>query len=407
MARSYKGSIDARLGDAVTSANGGKVGRRQVSVLVAHPSADLYGADKVLLETVEGLLRHGMRVLVTVPAWGPLVPELEARGAAVVLCPTPVLRRSLLSPSGALRLFGASVRGGLAGTALIRSSRPDVILANTSTVPLWTILGRLCRVPVVTHVHEAEAYASRLLRGLLALPVVLSSDVITNSRFTAQTLARSLPWLQNRATVIYNGVPGPLRVYPARSQLNGALRILYIGRLSHRKGVDVVLDAVIRLRQLGHSAYLDIVGAAVTGADDYETALRTCVAAHDADAYVTFHGYQHEIWPFLEATDVAVVPSRLDESFGNTAVEAFLAARPLVASGVSGLKEAAGDYASVQFVEPGSVAALVAALETVIADWGRLSAAAVEDAAQARARHSPEVYGEGMSRFILEAAGQA
>lgn len=352
-------------------------------------------------------MRGGARVLVTVPSTGPLVAELTARGASVTFCPTPVLRRSLLGPSGILRLIGGSIWGGLAGIGLIRSSHPDIILANTSTVPLWTILGRTCGVPVVTHVHEAEAYAPRLLRALLALPLVLSTNIITNSHFTAQTLSGSLPWLRDRATVIHNGVPGPLRPTTARSRLDGGLRILYVGRLSHRKGVDVALDAVIQMRLLGHPARLDIVGAVFDGGQTYETELRARVAAHDAAGYVTFHGYQHNVWPFLEATDVAVVPSRLDESFGNTAIEALLAARPLVASGVSGLREAAGDYTSVQFVEPGSVQSLAAALLTVMAEWERFRAAAAKDAIRAKARHSPEVYGEDISRYITEAAGFA
>ena len=85
---------------------------RSLKVLVAHPSADLYGSDRVLLETIEGLERSGAKVVVTLPSSGLLVPELMRRGARVILCPTPVLRKSMLSPLGLLNVSGAVVHCG-------------------------------------------------------------------------------------------------------------------------------------------------------------------------------------------------------------------------------------------------------------------------------------------------------
>ena len=378
---------------------------RLFSVLVAHPSADLYGSDRVLLETIDGLRRSGARVLVALPASGPLVPELERRGAAVILSPTPVLRKSMLSAPGMLRLAGTSVHGLLRSVGVIRGARPDVILANTVTVPLWTAAGRLTGVPVVTHVHEAEANASRALRAALALPLLLSRGILTNSRFSADTLAAALPALRGRATVLYNGVPGPAEPVPPREDLAGGLRILYLGRLSHRKGVDVAVDALLRLRRDGVPARLSIVGAVFPGYEAYEAGLRRQVAAGGAEGAVTFHGFQKVIWPFLAQSDVVVVPSRLDEPFGNTAVEAVLASRPVIVSNTSGLREAAAGYSSAQFVEPGDAAPLAAALARVAAGWRDYRADAVLDAAEAERRHSPERYGTLMAAHLALAAG--
>lgn len=375
------------------------------TVLVAHPSADLYGSDRVLLETIEGLHGAGARVLVALPEPGPLIAELERRGAAVVLSPTPVLRKSLLSGPGLLRLAAESARGLPRSVGVIRGTRPDVILANTITVPLWTIAGRLTGVPVVTHVHEAEARAPRLLRAALVAPLLLSRSILTNSRFSADTLAASLPALRGRSTVVYNGVPGPAEPARPRGQLHGGLRIAYVGRLSHRKGVDVAVDALLRLRRRGTDAHLSIVGAVFPGYEDYEAALRGQVADGGAAAHVTFHGFQADVFPFLADADVVVVPSRLEEPFGNTAVEALLAARPVVVSNTSGLREAAGGYRSAQFVEPGDAAGLAAALARVAASWPDYAAKARADSAEAEFRHSPQRYGKVMADHLAQAAG--
>ncbi len=374
-------------------------------VLVAHPSADLYGSDRVLLETVQALLERGHRVAVALPRPGPLVDELIRRGALVEFCPTLVLRRSLLSLSGLLRLAGEGVYGFWAGMRVIRRYRPDVLYVNTVAVPLWPLLGRLSRVPTVTHVHEAERHTPRRLQLATALPLLLADRIVANSRFTADTLAHVLPALRGQARVVYNGVPGPAGPRQARTALDGGLRVAYVGRLSHRKGPDLAVEAVARLRERGVAATLAIVGAAVPGYEDYEHALRSRVRELGLGGEVLFHGFQPNPWDILADADAAVVPSRLDESFGNTAVEAVLACRPLVASSVPGLREAAGHYASAQFTAPDDAAALADALERVAVDWEHFRAAAVADADAALERHAPHRYRHSIAEVIAGTAG--
>ncbi|MEJ1191594.1 glycosyltransferase [Pseudarthrobacter sp. CCNWLW207] len=379
---------------------------RSLKVLVAHPSADLYGSDRVLLETIEGLERSGARVVVTLPSSGLLVPELVRRGARVILCPTPVLRKSMLSPLGLLNVSGAVVHGLFRSIGVIRGVRPDVILANTITVPLWTAVGRLCGIPVVTHVHEAEANAPRAIRAALAFPLIFSSGILTNSRFSTETLDSSLGILRGRSTVLNNGVPGPPTDRPPRTGLSGGLRILYVGRLSHRKGVDIAVDALLQLLQQGVPAHLSIVGAVFHGNEAYEAWLREKVQAAGASEHVTFHGFQDDVWPFFADSDVVVVPSRLDEPFGNTAVEAVLASRPVVVSNTSGLREAAAGYKSAQFVAAGESADLAAALRSVSLGWPDFRAAAIADAREAATRHSPERFGAVMASYLAQASGR-
>lgn len=163
------------------------------TVLMAHPSADLYGSDRVLLESASGLVAAGWDVVVAIPTAGPLVEQLEARGARVVLCASPVLRKSLLSPRGLGSLVRQTARGLREGNRLITRLRPRVVYVNTVTIPLWPVIARLRRVPLLSHVHEAEASAPGWLRTVLALPALLADVVIANSDFSIGVLARSFP----------------------------------------------------------------------------------------------------------------------------------------------------------------------------------------------------------------------
>ena len=372
------------------------------TILVAHPSAELYGSDRVLLESVAGLVAAGARTVVTLPSDGPLVDALTGVGAVVHHAPTPVLRKAMLRPRGFAALVGQSARGLTAGIRLVRRTRPDAVYVNTVTIPLWILVGRLTGRPVLAHVHEAEGSASRVVGTALALPLMLATRVVANSRYSVEVLGRALPRVARRAVVVHNGVPGPADPAPAREQLAGGLRVLYVGRLSDRKGVDVAVEAIVELRDRGVRATLDVVGAVFPGYEGYEEQLRTMIRVLDLDALVTLHGFHADVTPYLAAADACVVPSRVDEPFGNTAVEALLAARPVVVSDTSGLREAAGGYESSRLVPPSDPAALADALEDFASDWDAYRARAARDRFRAEHRHGPALYRQRIARSVGE-----
>ncbi|MEF2977733.1 glycosyltransferase [Subtercola sp. YIM 133946] len=362
------------------------------TVLFAHPSGELYGSDRVLIESVAAVLQAGGRAFVALPVSGPLADVLSDIGADVVLCETPVLRKSMLRPAGLFRLVKALGSGFRAERALVKKVRPDVIYVNTVTIPLWIAVGFVMRRPVLSHIHEAEGSASRAVNFALNLPLLFASRVIANSRYSVAVLARTFPRLAQRTQVVYNGVVGPVSPSVARPTLDDGLRILYVGRLSDRKGVDVAIAALGLLRARGQRASLEIVGAVFTGYEWYEEQLRRQIAELELTDSVRMRGFEADIWPRVEQCDVVVVPSRFDEPFGNTAVEAVLAARAVIVSNTSGLREAAGGYQSSRAVRPGDPAALADGLEEIAKAWPDVRRDAESDRLVAMRRHSPETY---------------
>ncbi|MGY1854931.1 glycosyltransferase [Modestobacter sp. SYSU DS0290] len=361
-------------------------------VLVAHPGAELYGSDRVLLESV-GALARTRPVTVVVPGPGPLVTELEARGAQVVCCPMPVLRRSALRPAGLLRLVADTVRSLPRALRLVRRHGRGGVYVNTVTIPSWTVLGRLARRPVLVHVHEAERSTPRAVRTAMALPLRLARTVVVNSTTTRDVLGEVQPGLLDRTVVVRNAVAGPPVLVPPRAELTGPLQLLYVGRLSPRKGPHVAVAALAALRDRGVEAHLTLVGAVFAGYEWYERELRESVDALGLTGQVRFLGFHRDIWAMTADADVVLVPSQTDESFGNTAVEGVLAARPVVVSSIDGLREATTGYGCVTVVEPAAVDAWADALESVAARWSQLRAVATADAGTARARHAPGRYG--------------
>jgi glycosyltransferase involved in cell wall biosynthesis len=373
------------------------------TVLVAHPSPDLYGSDRVALSAVEALVRHGHRVVVTLPHDGPLVPLVEAAGADVAFCRSPVLRRSALRPSGMVGLLAATVRSVVPGLRLLRSCDPDLVYVSTLTLPLWLVLARLVGRPSMCHVHEAESGVPALVRRALALPLRLCRSIATNSEFSRAVLVSAVPDLRARSQVLPNPVPAPSQVTAARKDLTGLLRAVYIGRLSPRKGPQVAIAAVDELRTRGLDVRLELLGSVFPGYEWFADELYASLADRRLTEQVAFLGFQADIWPVIAAADVVLVPSVADESFGNTAVEAVLAARPVIASDAGGLQEAVEGYTSAQVVPAEAPAAVADAVEKVVVNWPSYRAAAAADAAVAAERHAPALFGDRLERLVLAA----
>ncbi|WP_108248970.1 glycosyltransferase family 4 protein [Planctomonas deserti] len=375
------------------------------TVLVAHPSADLYGSDRVMLESVVGFVEAGARVVVTLPGPGPLVPEILARGASVQYSPTPVLRKSLLSPAAFLGLMVQAARDLVTSLRFLREVNPDVVYVSTVTIPLWILAARLGRKRSLCHVHEAEGSAPASVRWLLALPLLFADSIVTNSEYSKGVLTSSIPHLASRTTTIYNGVPGPAAATMARRSVNDRLRVVYVGRLSPRKGVDLLLAAVRTLKERGVPVHLSLVGAVFPGYEWYETQLHDTIAEGGLQDDVSFTGFVPSVWDALRDADVAVVPSRLDEPFGNAAVEAVLAARPVIVSNTSGLREAAAGYASATFVPAGDAESIADALQSVRENWDSERVAALLDSGIALERHSLQKYRHAVASAVLALKG--
>lgn len=373
-------------------ASGAQGRRAPLTVLIAHPSAELYGADRQVVETVRACVQAGAKVIVTVPSSGPLVKSLLTAGARVMTMDIPVLRKSLLTPAGVSRLAWEAVRSLRSSIRMLRKLAPDVVLVNTQITPLWLLAARLARVPALCHLHEAEADIGRALRVALAAPLALADVVVANSQAALSIVTDAWRSLGSRSRVIYNGVadgapsPSALR----QRQSGQELRVLLVGRLSPRKGTDIALDAVGALRSEGRDVRLTLLGTAFEGYEWFESGLRDRAGQEDLRDAVNFVGFA-DPWEWLESADVVIVPSRV-EPFGNVAVEAMLAMRPLIASRTQGLTEIVRHEENGLLATAGcstSLATAIARLDDDPEFAGQLAERGREDA---RERFSPERY---------------
>jgi glycosyltransferase involved in cell wall biosynthesis len=131
-----------------------------------------------------------------------------------------------------------------------------------------------------------------------------------------------------RAEIVPNGVDVPANE-PQRSwRHQDKLRLLFLGRLDRKKGLENLLDALSSFRST--ELNLNICG---TGDAVYVESLRARVEALGLTPMVTFRGHvdgEEKSKAFAEA-DVCVVPSH-NENFGMVVTEALAHGVPVIAS---------------------------------------------------------------------------
>ncbi|GCB53935.1 glycosyltransferase family 4 protein [Rhodococcus erythropolis] len=360
--------------------------------LVAHPGAELYGSDRIVLESVTALTTTGWDVTVMLGSPGPLAARVEEAGADAVIMPIPVLRKSKMSPTGLLSLAVEAARSTPSIVRTLRRFAPDVVYVSTVTIPWLAVVAKLLGYPVIFHVHEAEDTASKPIRMGLSAQLLLSQRVIANSNACRELILRDIPTLGRRVRVIYNGVAGPSTEPTApRLSLTGPIRLVLVGRIAPRKGTDVAVEALAILVRRGVDVTLDLVGGVFAGYEWFEDDLSRIAAASDVSDRIRYLGVVEQVWETMDSADIALVPSRA-EPFGNVAVEAQLFAKPVLASAVQGLTEIIEDGRNGLLVEPGNAVALADAIQSTIESWGSTREQAIDARTEALTRFSPERY---------------
>lgn len=313
-----------------------------MKVLLTHPSADLYGADRMALLALRALVRSGHSVTAVVPVDGPLVDRMRESGADVVVADVGVLRKSDLRPLGFLRLIRHVLAGLVLIARLLRSVDPDVVYVNTIVQPWWIVASRLRRRRVVVHVREAEPQLPRVVRTVINAPLLAAHVIACNSASTRDEIAAVLAPVRDRLVVVYNGKDWSDYDIHRDDTMRKPVRLTVIGRLSPRKGQDIAVRALAELGASGTDATLTLVGSVFDGYEWYEHELRDLAKELGVSDRIEFAGFHADIRPVLRRTDIAVVPSRI-EPFGTVAAESLAAGVMTVVSDVQGLTEIVTD----------------------------------------------------------------
>ena len=216
------------------------------------------GSERCLLDLVAHLDKNRFAPVV----WC----NSEAMASEVRALELPVIRSDfpLLfgwnAPRFDLRAYGSLVRQGL---RITREYDIDLIHANSGSPTQWlNLVARVRKLPLLTHLHSRYPLRDRLTLGLhhSSLAVGVSQPVID------QLLEDGLP--RSRVRVIANGIDTRKHDSAEPVDVRGLLGIrpdeflaVTVGSLIHRKGIDLLIEAVAQLKAQDPRLHLAVIGS--------------------------------------------------------------------------------------------------------------------------------------------------
>lgn len=274
------------------------------------------------------------------------------------------------------------VAGTFAAWREARRWRPDIIQAN------WLLpngfmaapAARRLRIPLFIAVHGSDVFVAEsnpLFRAMARFALRTAAGITACSPELAERLIK-LGADERRIHLLPNGAdpsrfPAPVPAaspHPAWPAHAVGPRILALGRFVHKKGFEVLIEAmreIVRHHPETHCL--------IAGGGDLAQELQQQIDALGLGPHITLAGgIPHTGLPALLAScDIFVVPSVRDAA-GNidglpvVVIEAMAAGRPIVASRIAGIPLAIVHDQSGLLVSPGDPGELAAAVADLIGD---------------------------------------
>lgn len=230
------------------------------------------------------------------------------------------------------------------------------------------VAAKIARIPVVLHLHNnyGKGSVSGNFNFRLADRIIIVSESMRES-FVAH------PRILKKISCIYNGVDlkrfieGKGDFRQSLNQDDGAFVIGYVGQLSHRKGVDVLIKASQAVLQQFPDALFIIVGADGIREEGYTEAMKTLADELGVGKRFVFLGKRDDIPNVMNGCDLMVVPSRA-EPFGKVIIEAMACGTCVIGAAVGGIPEIIEDGQNGRLVPKEDVGALQSAMLEVLGD---------------------------------------
>lgn len=213
--------------------------------------------------------------------------------------------------------------------------RPDVVHIHLSgPSPFFYLLAAGDRpAPIVATAHVSPKIASGG-NSIMAKVLQVADLIVAYSDFVRREIVDLNPMHARRIRFIPyglrlpHGIASPLPFEPPV--------LLYLGRLSPEKGVDLALRALARIAQEHDAVRMVVAGDGAERAALQDLAEDLAIADR-----VDFVGWidPDQVPGLLDMATLVVIPSRGRESLGIVALEAAQMARPVVATSVGGLRE--------------------------------------------------------------------
>ena len=379
----------------------GEIGGSMVSLLtlVRHLDRSAYSPRLLLFDDI--LVRRDFETIgCPVTLWDDVTTLSEDR----LIGETALASRQLASriglrsvhalAAGLYRILGNDLPLALRFCRLVTELNADLVHTNDRVRSnAFAVYGALlARRPVVVHERWLYGYswsdrlASRFVSALCCV-----SRAVRDSALAAGARPRKI-------FVLHNPVEIPRQAVQAARPPG----VSFLGRLVPWKGVELFVEACGLLARRYPDVRFTVAGGDPSPGEAFLAHLKTKASERGLDGRIEFTGTIRDIGELLERTSVLVHASTEPEPFGRTVIEGMAHGVAVVAARQAGPTEIIDHGQTGLLVEPGSVEAIVAAVQYLLDHPEkslRLGRAARRVAME---RFLPEAHAKKMMRIYKE-----
>ncbi|MCU0608986.1 MAG: glycosyltransferase [Chitinispirillaceae bacterium] len=364
-----------------------------INVLFIAHSADLYGAEKSLLDLLVSL-PPDIQPFVILPSCGPFSAKLDEARIPYEIVP---FRRWIGSRFVPLQALGAMVvnhRAVAAVRSMIRRHAIDIVYTNTLGTAIGAQAAHQAGRPHIWHIREfiGRKETAQFLFGdrhSMRFVNMTTGHVIYNSEAIAAHY--SLLGISVPGSVVYNGFGDTVSALLPLPQAS----VLAVNSLSPTKNIEELIEAASILKQRGRKLTITIAG---NGRPAYRRHLEKMIGRRGLSEIIRLMGFVADTGELYRQATLLVLCAK--ESFGRVLVEAMACGCPVLAPRTGGALEIIHDNETGFLYEPGNSNDLAAKIGRVLDTSGELDHLRLSAQMSVSSRFPMSDYVNGISDII-------
>lgn len=346
------------------------------NILFLHAGAEMYGADKVMLDLIKRLDKNKYNPLVILPTEGVLVDALKKENIKVLVMPYPIMRRRYFNLKGLIQYAYGMVKYTHKITKIAKEQHINLIHTNTAATLEGSFVSKKLHIPQLWSIHEIIVSPKIMYTLTSKLIAKYSSITITDSKAVKDHLDASGYFKEDAVRVIYNGVDTNRfkpdndcsYLYDEWNIPKDAKIIGMMGRVNSWKGQSDFLKAANIIMSKFPDVYTVFVGAAFEGEEWREKKLADKIAQSPYKDRIINKGYRTDSEGIYKLYDVFVLPSTNPDPLPTVVLEAMATGKPIVGYKHGGVCEMVKDGYNGLFAEVRKPEDLAAKIESLLED---------------------------------------